>query len=101
MYESFGAGNSSILGISAATIIFNLLSVPTSIGGDRDQTRSTENMLNIVEKYSAETAVETEDGVVAIEYVLVAAAVVAALALIFSAFGDTLNDRLIEIVDGV
>jgi Flp pilus assembly protein TadG len=36
-------------------------------------------MLNIVEKYSVDTAVESEDGVVAIEYVIVAAAVVAAL----------------------
>ncbi len=40
-------------------------------------------MLNIVEKYSAETAVESEDGVVAIEYVMVAGAVVIALAAIF------------------
>ncbi len=40
-------------------------------------------MLNIVEKYSADTAVESEDGVVAIEYVLVAGAVVAGLAAIF------------------
>ena len=58
-------------------------------------------MLNIVEKYSAGTAVESEDGVVAIEYVLVAAAVVAALAAIFAAFGTTLNDRLMEIIGGV
>ena len=36
-------------------------------------------MLNIVEKYSAETAVESEDGVVAIEYVIVASALVDAL----------------------
>ena len=34
-------------------------------------------MLNLVEKYSEETAAETEDGVVAIEYVLMAALVVA------------------------
>jgi hypothetical protein len=34
-------------------------------------------MLNIVEKYSVDTAVESEDGVVAIEYVIVAAALVA------------------------
>ena len=33
-------------------------------------------MLNIVETYSADTAVEFEDGVVAIEYVMVAGAVV-------------------------
>ena len=32
-------------------------------------------MLNIVEKYSADTAVEFDDGVVAIEYVMVAGAV--------------------------
>ena len=44
-------------------------------------------MLNIVEKYSADTAVETEEGVVAIEYVLLAAVVavvVAGLATVFT-----------------
>ena len=58
-------------------------------------------MLNIVEKYSADTAVESEDGVVAIEYVLVAGAVVAALAVIFGAFGKQLSDKLAEIISGV
>jgi Flp pilus assembly pilin Flp len=58
-------------------------------------------MLNIVEKYTTQETTESDEGVVAIEYVLVAAAVVAALAAIFALFGETLNDRLIEIVDGV
>jgi Flp pilus assembly pilin Flp len=51
-------------------------------------------MLNIVEKYSADTTVEFEDGVVAIEYVMVAGAVVIALAVIFGTFGQTLTDKL-------
>jgi Flp pilus assembly pilin Flp len=58
-------------------------------------------MLNIVEKYSAETAVETEDGVVAIEYVLVAGALAVALAALWSAFGTTLAAKLDEIVNAI
>ena len=55
-------------------------------------------MLNIVEKYSADIAVESEEGVVAIEYVVVAAAVVAGLLTIFGAFGGTLTTKLGEII---
>jgi Flp pilus assembly pilin Flp len=58
-------------------------------------------MLNIVEKYSAETAVESEDGVVAIEYVVVASAIVVALAALWSLFGTTLATKLDEIVNGI
>lgn len=58
-------------------------------------------MLNIVEKYSAETPAESEDGVVAIEYVMVAAAVVLALASIFTIFGTTLTARLNGIIKSI
>jgi Flp pilus assembly pilin Flp len=58
-------------------------------------------MLNIVEKYSAETAVESEDGVVAIEYVVVAGALVVALAALWTAFGQTLSTKLQSIVNGI
>lgn len=58
-------------------------------------------MLNIVEKYSAETAVESEDGVVAIEYVVVAGALVVALAALWTAFGSTLSTKLQAIVNGI
>jgi Flp pilus assembly pilin Flp len=58
-------------------------------------------MLNIVEKYSAETAVESEDGVVAIEYVVVAGAIVVALGRPVDAFGTTVGDKLDEIVNGI
>ncbi len=58
-------------------------------------------MLNIVEKYSAETAVESEDGVVAIEYVMVAGALVVALAALWTAFGSTLSTKLQSIVNGI
>ena len=58
-------------------------------------------MLNIVEKYSAADVVETEDGVVAIEYVIVAGALVVALAALWSAFGGQLADKLEEIVTSI
>jgi Flp pilus assembly pilin Flp len=58
-------------------------------------------MMNIVDKYSAETAVETEDGVVAIEYVIVAGALVVALAALWTAFGEALSDKLAEIVGDI
>jgi Flp pilus assembly pilin Flp len=58
-------------------------------------------MWNLVEKYTAEETIDTDDGVVAIEYVLVAAAIVAALAVIFVAFGDELNDRLQTVIDSI
>jgi Flp pilus assembly pilin Flp len=47
--------------------------------------KEQDNMKNLVEKYSAETAVETEDGVVAIEYVLVAGLVAVGVAITFGA----------------
>jgi Flp pilus assembly pilin Flp len=58
-------------------------------------------MLNLVEKYSVETPEVAEDGVVAIEYVIVAAALVVALAALWSAFGGQLADKLEEIVSSI
>ena len=58
-------------------------------------------MLNSVEKYTVDTAVESEDGVVAIEYVVVAAAVVAGLLTIFGLFGTALTGRLDTIIQGI
>ena len=58
-------------------------------------------MLNIVEKYSAETAVESEDGVVAIEYVVVAGAVVIALGALWTAFGTQLAAKMQTIVTSI
>ena len=58
-------------------------------------------MLNLVEKYSAEVAAETEDGVVAIEYVIVASALVVALAALWTAFGTTLTAKLDAIVNSI
>jgi Flp pilus assembly pilin Flp len=40
-------------------------------------------MLNLVDKYSADSAEKAEDGVVAIEYVLVAGLVAAGVAVVF------------------
>jgi Flp pilus assembly pilin Flp len=58
-------------------------------------------MLNLVEKYTAEAAAETEDGVVAIEYVIVAAALVVALAALWTAFGTALSTKLQAIVNSI
>ena len=58
-------------------------------------------MLNLVEKYTAEAAAETEDGVVAIEYVIVAAALVIALTALWGNFGQTLKTKLDTIVAGI
>jgi len=41
-------------------------------------------MNNLVEKYSAEATAETEEGVVAIEYVLVAGLVASGVAVLFA-----------------
>ena len=58
-------------------------------------------MLNLVDKYSVEAISADEDGVVAIEYVITAAALVVALGLLWTAFGATLSAKLDEIVDGI
>lgn len=58
-------------------------------------------MWNIVEQYTAEDAVETEDGVVAIEYVITAGALVVALAALWTAFGTTLSTKLQAIVNSI
>jgi Flp pilus assembly pilin Flp len=58
-------------------------------------------MMNIVEKYSVEGAIEGEDGVVAIEYVVVAAAIVAALAALWTLFGATLATALDDVVNSI
>ena len=58
-------------------------------------------MMNIVESYSAETAIENDEGVVAIEYVVVSAAIVVALAALWTAFGTALSTKLDEIVTSI
>jgi Flp pilus assembly pilin Flp len=58
---------------------------------------------NLVNKYVSEsdTVAADDEGVVAIEYVVVAAAIVAALAVLWANFGDTLNTKLDAIVNGI
>ena len=58
-------------------------------------------MMNLVDKYTAEATTETEDGVVAIEYVIVAAALVVALGALWGAFGTALSGKLDDIVDNI
>jgi len=57
-------------------------------------------MLNIVEKYSADTVVESEEGVIGIEYVLLAALAAAAIALLAGPLNN-LAVRLQGIIGGV
>ena len=86
-------GNSSILLISAPgePSVLSLPYPPRSAGiGTLKEKPNT--MMNIVESYSAETALENDEGVVAIEYVVVSAAIVVALAACGAAFG-TVADR--------
>ena len=57
-------------------------------------------MLNIVEKYSADTVVESEEGVVAIEYVLMAALVAVVVVGLLGAFSG-LGTRLGNVINSV
>lgn len=57
-------------------------------------------MLNIVEKYTTEAVDESEEGVVAIEYVLMAALVAVVVVGLGVAFGD-LETRLGDVIDTV
>ena len=57
-------------------------------------------MLNLVEKFTPEAVEATDDGVVAIEYVVVAAAIVAALFGLFALnLGTILTGKLQDVVD--
>ena len=58
-------------------------------------------MMSLVEKYSSDEVAETEEGVVAIEYVIVAAALVVALAALWTAFGTALSAKLQSIVNSI
>ena len=58
-------------------------------------------MKNIVDSYTNETVAENDEGVVAIEYVVVSAAIVVALAGLWTAFGNTLSTKLQGIVNGI
>jgi len=58
-------------------------------------------MLNLVEKFTPETEVAEDEGVVAIEYVIVAGALVVALAALWTAFGGQLATKLQTIVSHI
>jgi hypothetical protein len=59
-------------------------------------------MMNLVEKYTAPEAVEAADeGVVAIEYVITAGALVVALAALWTLFGESLSAELDAIVKSI
>jgi Flp pilus assembly pilin Flp len=77
------------------------LSLPTPIDGDRDNQGETNTMKNIIDNYSVETALENDEGVVAIEYVVVSGAIVVALAGLWTAFGTQLAGKLKTIVTGI
>jgi len=58
-------------------------------------------MMNLVDKFTPEAVDATDDdGVVAIEYVLVASAVVAGVTAVFlTGFGATLKTKLTDLLD--
>jgi len=56
---------------------------------------------NLMEKFSAAEVQADEEGVVAIEYVVVAAAIVVALGALWTAFGADLAAKLAAIVAGI
>lgn len=59
-------------------------------------------MQNLIEKFSSEAVEATDDeGVVAIEYVITAAALVVALAALWTTFGNQLDTKLQGIVDSI
>ena len=58
-------------------------------------------MKNIVDSYTTDAVAETEEGVVAIEYVVVSAAIVVALAALWTAFGNTLSSKLQDVVNSI
>ena len=57
-------------------------------------------MLNIVDKYTVETPAIADDGIVAIEYVLMAALVAGVIVALGAAFGN-LDDRLSNVINGI
>jgi Flp pilus assembly pilin Flp len=58
-------------------------------------------MLNLVEKFTPAVETTDDDGVVAIEYVIVAAALVVALGALWTAFGQSLSAKLQTIVTSI
>ena len=58
-------------------------------------------MMNIVEQYTADLELADDEGVVAIEYVITAAALVIALAALWAAFGTTLSTKLDSVVNSI
>ena len=57
-------------------------------------------MLNIVEKYSADTVVESEEGVIGIEYVLLASLVAVVILALATPLGG-LSTKLQGIIDKI
>jgi Flp pilus assembly pilin Flp len=90
-----------MLGILQAAGFLKLIPAHLDLRGNGTTSRSNKNMMNIVEKYSAEGTIEGEEGVVAIEYVITAAALVIALVALWAAFGTVLSAKLNEIVGNV
>jgi hypothetical protein len=58
-------------------------------------------MLNLVEKFTPEAVEASDDGVVAIEYVIVASALVIALGALWTAFGTSLSAKLQSVVTSI
>src|SRR4051794_35020756 len=97
MYGTERSENSSILRISRLVLLFIVCRLPPRSAGTGIQFKET-TMLNLVEKYTAEATAENEDGVVAIEYVLVAGLVAIGVGV---AFGTHLWTDLLAKLNGI
>jgi Flp pilus assembly pilin Flp len=58
-------------------------------------------MNNLVSKFSAEAVESSDEGVVAIEYVIVAAALAAVLLGVFTGMAGALTTKLNSVVSGI
>ena len=75
-------------------------SQPFPMAGIGDYKERIPPMRTLIEKYTSQADETSDDGVVAIEYVVTAAAIVAALAGLFAlGLGDILTDKLEAIVN--
>jgi hypothetical protein len=89
-----------MLVIRLAGLRLRFVVAPPRSAGIGNNPRSKSKMLNLVEKFTPAVEATEADGVVAIEYVVVAGAVVVALAGLFAfGLGDILTGKILDILD--
>src|SRR3954453_20176637 len=97
------SAKSSILGITPRHGISTVLSTPHPIGGHTGKTKENPKMMNLVEKFNTEAVEATdEDGIVAIEYVVMAGVVITAVgALVFTGAFSALTTKLTSLINSI